>query len=63
MRLAVLVALVLAAGAGGATARTQPATCTKAAANAAIRASRLPAEVKDLTRQRLAGVDSLICRT
>ena len=62
MRLAVLVALVLAAGAGGATARTQPATCTKAAANTAIRASRLPAEVKDLTRQRLAGVDSLICR-
>src|SRR5436305_9113140 len=62
MRLAVLVAIVLAALAGAADARTQPQGCSKAAANAAIRASTLPADIKDLTRQPLAGVDTLICR-
>jgi hypothetical protein len=44
-----------------AVARTQRSPCTKAAANAAIRASSLPADVKDLTHQPLAGVDSIIC--
>jgi hypothetical protein len=61
MRFAVLVAVTLAVGAGAASARTGAAPCTKAAANAAIRASTLPADVKDLTRQPLAGVDKLIC--
>src|SRR3954452_19503699 len=55
-----VLAFTLAAGAP-AGARTQRSVCTKAAANAAIRASTLPADVKDLTRQRLAGVDSIIC--
>ena len=61
MRLAVLAALVFAVGVGGANAGAKVAPCTKAAANAAIRASTLPADVKDLTRQPLAGVDKLIC--
>ena len=61
MRLAVLAALLLAVGAGNAHARPAASTCTKAAANAAIRASSLPADLKDLTRQRMAGVDRIIC--
>src|SRR3954471_877228 len=61
MRLAVLLAIALAVGAGAASARSGPPPCSEAAANAAIRASVLPREVKDLTRQHLAGVDQLIC--
>jgi hypothetical protein len=61
MRLAVLAALVLAAGAAGATARATVHPCSKASANQAIRAAALPADVKDLTHQPLAGVDTLIC--
>jgi hypothetical protein len=52
------LALVTAPQAG---ARTQRLPCSKAAADAAIRASTLPADVKALTRQRFAGVDSMIC--
>jgi hypothetical protein len=61
MRLALVAAVLLAAGAGAASAGVDASACTKAAANAAIRASTLPTDVKDLTRQRLAGVDKLIC--
>src|SRR5258706_6147561 len=61
MRLAVLAAVVLVAGGGEASADATGSPCKKAAANAAIRASTLPADVKDLTRQPLAGVDKLIC--
>jgi hypothetical protein len=35
--------------------------CTRAQANAAVRGSTLPAGVKDLTRQRFAGVDRIVC--
>jgi hypothetical protein len=52
------LALVLGPQAG---ARTQRSACTKAAADTAIRASTLPADVKDLTHQPLAGVDTIIC--
>jgi hypothetical protein len=61
MRLAVLAVAVLGLAAGQASAQTNAAVCTKAAANAAIRVSTLPVDVKDLTRQQLAGVDKLIC--
>jgi hypothetical protein len=62
MRPAIVAVLVLALVSGEhAGARTQRSACTKAAANAAIRASALPADVRDLTRQPLAGVDSIIC--
>jgi hypothetical protein len=62
MRPAIVAVLALALVAGvPAGARTQRSACTKAAADAAIRASTLPADVKDLTHQRFAGVDSIIC--
>lgn len=62
MRPAIAAAVVLTLGLGAAeSGRAQRSVCTKAAANAAIRASTLPADVKDLTRQSLAGVDSMIC--
>src|SRR3954468_17545974 len=62
MRSAILAVLALAlVGGAPAGARAERSACTKAAADAAIRASTLPADVKDLTHQRFAGVDSIIC--
>src|SRR4051794_11783749 len=62
MRPAIVAVLALALAAGApAGARPQRSVCPKAAAGAAIRASTLPEDVKDLTRQRFAGVDSIIC--
>jgi hypothetical protein len=60
-RPALLAALVLAFAAAGTGARAAAPACSKAAANAAIRASSLPADVKDLTRYRFSGVDAIIC--